>query len=56
MKPAKRILLTGIALLMSLSLSGCMILSCQDCCPSRPRRVRRPVVYRVASPPQNALF
>jgi len=56
MKTAKRVLLIVAATLMLISLSGCMTFSCDECRPPRPRRVRRPVVYRVVRPPAVAPF
>ncbi len=50
MKTAKKMLLIGAAILMLLSLSGCMIIDCYDCRPPRPRRFRRPPHCQVITP------
>lgn len=56
MKTAKRILLIGVALLLMLLQAGCMVISCEDCRPHRPRHLGRPAAYKVVAPPHHPHF
>ena len=47
MKTMKKMLLIGVALVMMLSLTGCMVISCEDGRPHRPRRIGNPRHCRV---------
>ncbi len=50
MKAAKRILLIGGTIVALLSLTGCMVISCEDCRPHRPRHLKRPPHCKVIDP------
>lgn len=50
MRTTKKILLIGVAIVMMLSLTGCMVFSCEDWRPHRPRRVGPPRHCRVIEP------
>lgn len=56
MKTAKRILLIGTAILVLLSLTGCMVISCEDCRPPKPRHLGRPPHCKVMNPVHIARF
>lgn len=56
MKTAKRMLLIGAAVVALLSLTGCMVISCEDCRPHRPRHLKRPPQCKVIEPIQIVRF
>jgi hypothetical protein len=51
MKTVKKTLLIGATILALLSLSGCMMISCDDCRPPKPRRHGRPSHCRIVTVP-----
>ncbi len=56
MRTAKKILLIGVAIGMMLSLTGCMVISCEDDRPHRPRRLGHPRHSQVIQPIHGTRF